>query len=54
MGEPGGQHEGVGDAAADDQAVDVLRQALQDGELGAETLLPATMAPAALGCQRLR
>jgi hypothetical protein len=32
----GGQHEGVGDAAADDQAVDVLRQALQDGQLGAD------------------
>jgi hypothetical protein len=38
-----GQHEGVGDAAADDQLIDVGRQALEDGELGA-TLEPATMA----------
>jgi hypothetical protein len=31
-----GQQEGVGDAAADDQAVDLARQALQDGQLGAD------------------
>ena len=30
-----GEHEGVGDAAADDQAVDLVGQALQDRELGA-------------------
>jgi len=32
----GREQEGVGDAAADDQLVDVGRQALQDGELGAD------------------
>ena len=30
-----GEHEGVGDAAADDQLVDLLRQRLQDRQLGA-------------------
>jgi hypothetical protein len=35
-GQAFGQHEGVGDAAADDQAVDLAGQRLQDGQLGAD------------------
>ncbi|CFW32028.1 Uncharacterised protein [Bordetella pertussis] len=33
-GQAGGQHEGVGDAAADHQLVDLVGQRLQDGQLG--------------------
>ena len=32
----GGQHEGVGNAAADDQTIDLARQRLQDRQLGAD------------------
>ncbi len=35
-GQTFGQHEGVGDAAAHDQAIDLVGQGLQDGELGGD------------------
>ena len=40
----GGGEEGVGDAAADDQAVDLFEQALEDGRAWCETLEPPTIA----------